>query len=126
MKFFMFHLMPWPYLPADFEERHTSAWVTCPNTYYDATRGTVVYNNYLDELQSAEALGFDGVCINEHHQNAYGTMPSPNLIAACLARTTKRLKLAVVGNALPLYDHPIRVAEEIAMLDVITSGRMIV
>jgi len=125
MKFFMFHLMPWPYLPADFEERHTSAWVTCPNTYYDATRGTAVYNNYLDELQSAEALGFDGVCINEHHQNAYGTMPSPNLIAACLARTTKRLKLAVVGNALPLYDHPIRVAEEIAMLDVITGGRMI-
>ena len=59
MKFFMFHLMPWPYLPADFEERHTSAWVTCPNTYYDATRGTAVYNNYLDELQSAEALGFD-------------------------------------------------------------------
>lgn len=125
MKFFLFHLMPWPYLPEDFEQRHTSAWVTCPNTYYDAARGTVVYNQYLDQLQSAEALGFDGVCINEHHQNAYGNMPSPNLIAACLARTTQRVQIAVVGNALPLYDHPIRVAEEIAMLDVITGGRMI-
>jgi hypothetical protein len=101
MKFFMFHLMPWPYLPADFEQRHKSAWVTCPNTYYDANLGTAVYNNdYLDQLQQSEVLGFDGVCINEHHQNAYGNMPSPNLIAACLARTTKRSKIAVVGNAL--------------------------
>ena len=65
MKFFMFHLMPWPYLPEDFEQHHRSAWVTCPNTYYDADRGTAVYNNYLDELQQAEPLGFDGVCIKE-------------------------------------------------------------
>lgn len=92
MKFFMFHLMPWPHLPADFEEHHRSAWVTCPNTYYDANRGTTVYNDYLDQLQSAETLGFDGVCINEHHQNAYGNMPSPNLIAACLARNTKKVQ----------------------------------
>ena len=47
MKFFMFHLMPWPYLPDDFEQHHKSAWVTCPNTYYDPSRGTTVYNNYL-------------------------------------------------------------------------------
>lgn len=80
MKFFMFHLMPWPFLPDDFEQHHKSAWVTCPNTYYDPQRGTTVYNEYLDQLQQAEALGFDGVCINEHHQNAYGNMPSPNLI----------------------------------------------
>ena len=125
MKIFMFHLMPWPYLPDDFEKHNKSAWVTCPNTYYDPNRGTVVYNEYLDQLQQAEALGFDGVCINEHHQNAYGNMPSPNLIAACLARATKKIQIAVVGNALPLYDHPIRVAEEIAMLDVITGGRII-
>ena len=64
MKFFMFHLMPWPHLPADFEEHHRSDWVTCPNTYYDANLGTTVYNDYLDQLQSAEALGFDGVCTN--------------------------------------------------------------
>lgn len=125
MKIFMFHLMPWPYLPDDFEQHYKTAWVTCPNTYYDPARGTIVYNEYLDQLQQAETLGFDGVCINEHHQNAYGNMPSPNLIAACLARATKKIQIAVVGNALPLYDHPIRVAEEIAMLDVITDGRII-
>jgi alkanesulfonate monooxygenase SsuD/methylene tetrahydromethanopterin reductase-like flavin-dependent oxidoreductase (luciferase family) len=52
-------------------------------------------------------------------------MPSPNLIAATLARNTKRLKIAVVGNALPLYNPPLRVAEEYAMLDVLSGGRLI-
>jgi alkanesulfonate monooxygenase SsuD/methylene tetrahydromethanopterin reductase-like flavin-dependent oxidoreductase (luciferase family) len=52
-------------------------------------------------------------------------MPSPNLIAGMLARRTKRMKIAVVGNALPLYNPPTRVAEEWAMLDVISGGRLI-
>ena len=84
-----------------------------------------LYNRYLDELVRAEELGFDGVCVNEHHQNAYGNMPSPNLIASILARQTTKVKIAVVGNALPLYDPPTRVAEEFAMIDVISGGRLI-
>ena len=124
MQFFMFHLMPYPYLPADFDERE-SAWVTLSNSNYDPTVGTGLYNRYLDELEYAEELGFDGICVNEHHQNAYGTMPSPNLMAATLVRRTERLKLAIVGNGLPLRDHPLRVAEEVAMLDVISGGRII-
>ena len=124
MQFFMFHLMPYPYLPEDFDERE-SAWVTLSNSNYDPTIGTGLYNRYLDELEYAEQLGFDGICVNEHHQNAYGTMPSPNLMAATLVRRTERLKLAIVGNGLPLRDHPLRVAEEVAMLDVISGGRII-
>ena len=124
MRFFMFHLMPYPYLPADFDERE-SAWVTLPNTTYDPTVGTGLYNRYLDELEYAEQLGFDGICVNEHHQNAYGTMPSPNLMAATLVRRTEKLQIAIVGNGLPLRDHPLRVAEEVAMLDVISGGRII-
>ena len=124
MQFFMFHLMPYPYLPADFDERE-SACVTLSNSNYDPTIGTGLYNRYLDELEYAEQLGFDGICVNEHHQNAYGTMPSPNLMAAALVRRTERLKVAIVGNGLPLRDHPLRVAEEVAMLDVISGGRII-
>ena len=124
MQFFMFHLMPYPHLPEDFDERE-SAWVTLSNSNYDPTIGTGLYNRYLDELEYAEELGFDGICVNEHHQNAYGTMPSPNLMAATLVRRTERLKIAIVGNGLPLRDHPLRVAEEVAMLDVISGGRII-
>ena len=122
MKFFFFHLMPWPYLP---DEYSGPAWITCPNSYYDPEKGSGLYNRYLDELVAAETLGFDGVVVNEHHANAYGNMPSPNLVASILARQTTRVKIAVVGNALPLYNPPTRVAEEYAMIDVISGGRLI-
>jgi alkanesulfonate monooxygenase SsuD/methylene tetrahydromethanopterin reductase-like flavin-dependent oxidoreductase (luciferase family) len=125
MKVYHFHLMPWPHLPADFAETHDSAWVWCPNTLYDPARGHALYRDYIDGLVECEAAGFDGVCVNEHHQNAYGNMPSPNLIAAMLIARTRRMKIAVIGNALPLYGTPLRVAEEMAMLDTISGGRLI-
>jgi alkanesulfonate monooxygenase SsuD/methylene tetrahydromethanopterin reductase-like flavin-dependent oxidoreductase (luciferase family) len=122
MRFFSFHLMPYPALPDDYDG---PAWVTCPNSLFDPNVGTQIYNRYLDELILAEELGFDGVCVNEHHQNSYGLMPSPNLMASILARQTSRVRIAVVGNALPLYDPPTRVAEEFAMIDCISGGRLI-
>jgi alkanesulfonate monooxygenase SsuD/methylene tetrahydromethanopterin reductase-like flavin-dependent oxidoreductase (luciferase family) len=125
MEIHLFHLMPWPYLPDDFTQHNRSAWVTYSNANYDAAKGHDLYNRYLDELEYAEELGFDGICVNEHHQTAYGQMPAPNIIAATLARRTKRVTIAILGNAVPLRDHPLRVAEEVAMLDVITGGRII-
>lgn len=122
---FAFHLMPWDRLPADFATKYESAWTWLPNSIYDPAHGHTLYNRYLDELCLADELGFDGVCVNEHHQNAYGTMPSPNLMGSILARQTKRVKIAVIGNALPLYNPPTRVAEEFAMIDVISGGRLI-
>src|SRR5205823_10821331 len=80
MHCFAFHLMPWDRLPADFATKYESAWTWLPNSLYDPEHGHELYNRYLDELVLADELGFDGVCVNEHHQNAYGTMPSPNLM----------------------------------------------
>ncbi len=125
MKHFLFHLMPYRDLPADFSEKHESSWIWPPNSLFDPKKGAVYYNDYLDELCAAEEQGFDGVCINEHHQNVYGLMPSPNIIAAMLAVRTKRVRIAIVGNALPLYNPPTRVAEEMAMLDCVSEGRII-
>jgi alkanesulfonate monooxygenase SsuD/methylene tetrahydromethanopterin reductase-like flavin-dependent oxidoreductase (luciferase family) len=125
MKFFIIHLMGWPYLPDDFEKQYDSAWVWCPNKLFDPEKGSRLYNDYIDTLIYAEQLGYDGVCVNEHHQTAYGLMPSPNLIASILARQTSRVKIAVIGNALPLYNPPTRVAEEFAMIDCISGGRLI-
>src|SRR6185437_16583913 len=114
MHCFAFHLMPWDRLTADFGDKYESAWTWLPNSLYDPAHGHELYNRYLDELVLADELGFDGVCVNEHHQNAYGTMPSPNIMAATLVRRTSRMKIAMVGNGLPLRDHPLRVAEEVA------------
>ena len=64
-----------------------------------------------------EELGFDAICINEHHAKPYGLMPSPNLIAAALTQRTRRIKIGILGNLPALHAHPVRLAEEIAMLD---------
>ncbi len=124
MKFTWFHLMPWPHLPDDFREKHRSVWVDIPTTLYDAKRGHHVYHDYFDQLEYAEEMGFDALGVNEHHANAYGLMPSPNLMAAALARRTSKAAIMVLGDSIALYNPPIRVAEEFAMLDVITGGRL--
>ena len=125
MKLSFFHLMPYRDLPADFESKHRSTWVDLPNENFDPELGQQYYNEYIDELEYADALGFDRICVNEHHSNAYGMMPSPNLIASTLARSTSRAALIVLGNSLALYQPPLRVAEEMAMLDVMSGGRLV-
>ena len=125
MQVFCFHLMPYVHLDMDFDQKYRSAWVVLPNTYYDPVKGRDLYDRYLDELEYAEELGFDGVCVNEHHQNAYGLMPSPVVMAAALARRTKKAKIAILGSCFGLREHPLTVAEEHAMIDVITGGRLI-
>lgn len=125
MKFTWFNLMPWPHLPDDFREKHRSVWVDIPSSLYDPVKGHELYNIYLDELEYAEQLGYDGIGVNEHHANAYGMMPSPNIMAAALARRTSKAALVVLGNSIALYNPPIRVAEEFAMLDVISGGRLL-
>jgi alkanesulfonate monooxygenase SsuD/methylene tetrahydromethanopterin reductase-like flavin-dependent oxidoreductase (luciferase family) len=125
MKLLWFHLMPYTELPPDFREKHPSVWVDIDPALFDPARGHRMYNEFMDELEHAAALGFDGICVNEHHQNGYGLMPSPNLIASALARRTRDAAICVMGNSLALYNPPVRVAEEMAMLDCISGGRLI-
>ncbi|HXG22275.1 MAG TPA: LLM class flavin-dependent oxidoreductase [Methylomirabilota bacterium] len=125
MKVNWFHLMPYRWLPDDFREKYRSVWVDIPSSLWDSRKGHHLYNEYLDELEFAEQMGLDGICVNEHHSNGYGLMPSPNIMAACLARRTSRANLIVLGNSLALYNPPLRVAEEFAMLDCISGGRLV-
>jgi alkanesulfonate monooxygenase SsuD/methylene tetrahydromethanopterin reductase-like flavin-dependent oxidoreductase (luciferase family) len=125
MKFTFFHLMP--YRPLDMAERHKhrAGWVLLPNTLYDPKKGADEYQSYIDQLAYAEELGFDIVAVNEHHQTAYGLMPAPNLIASALIQRTKKVKIAILGRALPLVNNPMNIAEEFAMLDNLSRGRII-
>ncbi len=63
-----------------------------------------VYNTYMDLLEYADTLGFDGIGVNENHQNGYGIMPSPNIIAAGLAQRSKNAALVVLVNFIALYN----------------------
>ena len=125
MKLLFFHLMPYTELPEDFREKNPSVWVDIHSRYFDPERAHLMYNDFMDELEYADELGYDGVCVNEHHSNGYGLMPSPNLVASALARRTTDAALCLMGNSLVLYNPPIRVAEEMAMIDCISGGRLI-
>ena len=125
MQVILFHLMSYADLDFEATKDHETVWVNLPNKYFDPVKCHHLYNRYLDELEYGEVLGFDGVAVNEHHQTAYGLMPSPIVMASALARRTKKVKIAILGSALPLRQHPITVAEEHAMIDVITGGRLI-
>ena len=125
MKFFNFHLMPYRHADLDAVEKNGGAWVTYSNSHYDPKLGAELYHEYLDQMEYAEQLGFDGVCLNEHHQTAYGMMPIPGVLAGALARSVKKAQIAILGRALPLLNNPLMVAEEFAMLDNLTRGRFI-
>jgi len=125
MEVVLFHLMPYADLDLKAGREHGTVWVNLPNSNFDPVKGHKLYNRYLDELEYGEELGFDAIAVNEHHQTAYGLMPSPIVTASALARRTKRAKIAILGSALPLREHPLMVAEEHAMIDVISGGRLI-
>src|SRR5919197_1504229 len=100
--------LPWP-----LERRH-----------FDPEVAVRTYAEHLDAWEELDRLGYDGVGFNEHHTSPYGLMNSPNLLAASAAQRTKNLKLLIYGNLLPLHE-PLRLAEELAMLDCLSNGRII-
>ena len=93
-------------------------------SYFEPQAAVETYADHLDAWEEAERVGFDGIAVNEHHATPYGLMNSPNLLVAALAQRTKRVKLLTYGNLLPLHD-PLRLAEELAMLDCLSGGRLI-
>lgn len=118
MQIYVFDLMPWPHL----KERSV---YPDPNSLYDPILGQNIYREHFDMFQAIEDLGFDGLCFNEHHSAPYGLMPSPNLVAAAITQRTRHIKIVIAGNLPALHAHPVRLAEEIAMLDVMSGGRII-
>lgn len=125
MNLLWFHLMPYMDLPEDFREKHNSVWVDIDSRLFNPERAHHMYHDFISELEFAAECGFDAICVNEHHSNGYGMMPSPNLIAATLARSTQDAAICVMGNSLALYNPPTRIAEEMAMIDCISGGRLI-
>ena len=128
MKIACFHLMPYRDLEPDFEKKYNSSWFTLPfDAVADRHKVSQYYNWTLDELEFAAKSGFDGVCTNEHHQNAYGFMVNPNMMGSVLARATRGTKTAIIqmGETAVFLNPPIRVAEEYAMLDSISEGRLV-
>jgi len=95
-----------------------------PGRLWDSDIGIKQYHGHLEYLKRADELGFDGVCLTEHHYTVHGT-PSPNVMAAAVAVQTQKVKLVILGNCVPLHAHPVRLAEELAMVDILSRGRLV-
>jgi alkanesulfonate monooxygenase SsuD/methylene tetrahydromethanopterin reductase-like flavin-dependent oxidoreductase (luciferase family) len=123
LDFYVFNTIHYPFIPPP--EENLASWVSLSNQYFDPQVGYTVYKNALEVSASAERFGYDGTLLNEHHVTAWSLDPAPNLSAMHIVANTKHIPVGIIGNAIPLYSNPLRVAEEIAMLDVISGGRII-
>ena len=113
--------MPYPHLPP-FEELSTIR-VTLPSKHFDPKIGADLYNRYLDEHMIADELGLN-MMVNEHHQTATCLDVAAPLSLAILARQTSKGRLCILGNPIANRADPIRIAEEMAMIDCISRGRL--
>jgi alkanesulfonate monooxygenase SsuD/methylene tetrahydromethanopterin reductase-like flavin-dependent oxidoreductase (luciferase family) len=82
-----------------------------------------VYESDLAQMLAAESLGYESVWIAEHHFNDYGLCPAPPVLAAFVAARTSRIRLGMGVSLLPLH-HPVDLAEQLAVLDVVSGGRL--
>ena len=96
-----------------------------PSGAYDRDAGARAYQEMIERLEYVEELGFDWVSVSEHHYSPRILTPSPIVSAAFIAAHLKRITIALLGPIVP-HSNPVRVAEELAMLDTMAQGRLVV
>ena len=121
---FWFSEQPYSYITDQDVEKYDSGRLWFPNSHFDPEKAHVLYNEYHEQYAFADEMGFDGIMTNEHHASYWCMKPAVNLDAAVIAKVTKKVKIAILGNVIAVND-PIRMAEEIAMLDCYSNGRII-
>ena len=121
---FWFSEQPYSHVRVEDLEKYDSGRLGFPNSYFDPEKAHVLYNEYHEQYALADEVGFDGIMSNEHHSSYWCMKPAVNLDAAVISKLTKRTKIAMLGNVIAIND-PIRMAEEIAMLDCYSGGRII-
>ena len=121
MKAWFFTEDAYPNLPDS--ETYESIRVNLPNKHFDPATGADLYHMYLDMWCAADEMGLE-IMNNEHHQTATCMVPSAPIMLGILARETKRARLLILGNPIANRRQPVRVAEEMAMIDVISRGRL--
>jgi alkanesulfonate monooxygenase SsuD/methylene tetrahydromethanopterin reductase-like flavin-dependent oxidoreductase (luciferase family) len=121
MRAWHFSETAYPYLPP--ADSYPSIRVSLPNRIYDPEKGAALYDRYIDEWLIAEDEGVE-IMLNEHHQTATCVDPAAPLMLAALARLSKKARLLILGNPIANRRQPVRVAEEMAMIDVLSHGRL--
>jgi len=120
---------PYRYLPPDFVEHYSSVVTTPYEPLVEPEKMHESHRSYVEELLHAARAGFDGIGVSEHSQSSYDMSPNPNLIAAVVAHTTEveglDTAICVLGRSLGKSREPLKIAEEYALLDSMSGGRLI-
>jgi alkanesulfonate monooxygenase SsuD/methylene tetrahydromethanopterin reductase-like flavin-dependent oxidoreductase (luciferase family) len=95
------------------------------NRFFDPHEAARLYAERQEEFIEAERAGFDGIMVNEHHNAPFSMNARCNIVSAMLAGITKRVKIVQLGNPIPLWDNPVQLAEETAMIDLLSGGRLV-
>ena len=112
--------------PDDHPARHAGDTIVLfSNKHFDRAEASRLYQERMVEYRAVEEVGFDAIMVNEHHGGPYCMNARCNITSAALVGITERVKILQAGNPLPLWDNPIQLAEEIAMLDLMSGGRII-
>jgi len=125
LEFYAFGFASYPNIPHAEDMPRRNHYIDSPSDVYDPERGQWVFDSFIDTLVFCEKLGFDGVATNTQMGHPGGLQTSANLLAGVLAAATERIKIASLGPILNTYLSPMRVAEEIALVDLISKGRLI-
>jgi alkanesulfonate monooxygenase SsuD/methylene tetrahydromethanopterin reductase-like flavin-dependent oxidoreductase (luciferase family) len=102
---------------------HPTGWPVA-NTFFEQQRGPEAYAECIEEVEMADEMGFDWVACAEHHYSPGSLAPNVNILAAVISQHVKRARIAVLGALIPL-GNPVRIAEEYAMIDNLSGGRLI-
>ncbi len=124
MNFGYFTERPYRWVDEDEVLEH-QGFFAIPNSRFDREKAADDYNYFLDEYCYAEEVGFDSLMLNEHHGNPFCMGSVMNVEASILARITSKAKIVLIGNPLPVLKHPLRMAEELAEIDLISRGRLV-
>lgn len=123
-EFFVFLDGAYPRVPYAGDRK--SNYITLSNEYYESPIGQRTIEDHLETSVLAEKLGFDGLIMAEQHNGPIGLYGNPMLAGAYLAARTDRIKIGVSGSILNGYRTPLRLAEEIAAVDTMSRGRLVV
>jgi alkanesulfonate monooxygenase SsuD/methylene tetrahydromethanopterin reductase-like flavin-dependent oxidoreductase (luciferase family) len=123
--YYYFSEQPYTGYDPSLQAEHPALRLMLPNTHFDPALASTLYQRYHEEYALADEVGFDGIMINEHHTAPFCMQASINITGAVLAKITKRTKILMLGNPLPVIDNPLRLSEELSMIDMISGGRLI-
>jgi alkanesulfonate monooxygenase SsuD/methylene tetrahydromethanopterin reductase-like flavin-dependent oxidoreductase (luciferase family) len=106
------------------EPRFGGPWPVAPENCDRETASRSLHQT-IENCRRAEELGFDWISVSEHHYAPAMLTPNPLVLAGALSQVLQRAKIALLGPLIPL-NNPVRIAEEIAMLDAMSGGRVVV